>query len=132
MGSLDSAEETCCEIAVSTNRLVVAPAYRLAPEHPYPSGLEDCYTAALHVFAQAETLGVNPASIAIGGSSAGGGLAAGTALLLRDRTTFGFAAQILMYPMLDHRNRSTRDTHPSVWNRKTNQIAWDATSTVGE
>ncbi|KAF5025395.1 hypothetical protein F66182_2497 [Fusarium sp. NRRL 66182] len=78
--------------------------YRLAPENPYPAPLEDCWAALLHVQSQAAKLNVDPKRIAIFGESAGGGLAAGLALLSRDR---GFsppvAKQILLYPMIDDR-----------------------------
>lgn len=79
--------------------------YRLAPEHPYPTPLEDCYTSLVWVRDHAEELNVDPTRIGVMGESAGGGLAAGVTLLARDR---GFspplAKQILVYPMLDDRN----------------------------
>ncbi|MDH3499359.1 MAG: alpha/beta hydrolase [Acidimicrobiia bacterium] len=101
--------------------------YRLAPEHPFPAPLEDCY-AALKWFAR-DCPGVNGSRVIIGGASAGAGLAAGLALLARDRGEIDVAFQLLIYPMIDDRNvtRSSQEiTHPSVWNRRANLDGWNA------
>jgi acetyl esterase/lipase len=77
--------------------------YRIAPEHPHPTPVEDCYAALRWLADNGPTLGVDPTRIAIMGDSAGGGLAAGVALLARDRGGPAIAQQLLVYPMLDDR-----------------------------
>jgi acetyl esterase/lipase len=77
--------------------------YRIAPEHPDPTPVEDCYAALTWLVDNADTLGVDPSRIAVMGDSAGGGLAAGVCLIARDRGGPAVAQQILIYPMLDDR-----------------------------
>jgi acetyl esterase/lipase len=77
--------------------------YRIAPEHPHPTPVEDCYAALRWLAENATTLGVEPARLAVMGDSAGGGLAAAVCLLARDRGGPAVAQQILVYPMLDDR-----------------------------
>jgi acetyl esterase/lipase len=77
--------------------------YRIAPEHPHPTPVEDCYAALAWLADNAAALGVDPARIGVMGDSAGGGLAAGVSLLARDRGGPRIASQLLIYPMLDDR-----------------------------
>lgn len=96
--------------------------YRLAPEHPYPAALEDCYAALLRL---AELPGVDATRIAIGGASAGGGLAAALALLARDRGEVTPVLQLLSYPMLDDRSAAlppNRDYR--LWSPASNAFGW--------
>lgn len=87
--------------------VLVTVEYRLAPEHPDPVPVEDCYTSLKWMSDNATDLGINPDQILIMGASAGGGLAAGTTLLCRDRPGPKVCAQMLIYPMLDDRVTST-------------------------
>ncbi|HSS32752.1 MAG TPA: alpha/beta hydrolase [Solirubrobacterales bacterium] len=78
--------------------------YRLAPENPHPAPVEDCYAGLVWTAANAERLGIDPDRIAVYGGSAGGGLAAATAIVARDRGGPPLAFQMLLYPMLDDRS----------------------------
>lgn len=78
--------------------------YRLAPENPHPAPVEDCYAGLAWTAANAERLGIDPSRIAVYGGSAGGGLAAATAIVARDRGGPALAFQMLLYPMLDDRS----------------------------
>ncbi len=127
--SVDDTDFQCKQIVRDVGCLVTSVDYRLAPEHPYPAALHDGYAALRWLARNAEDLGVEPDRIAVGGSSAGAGLAAGVALLARDRGEVPLCLQWLVYPMLDDRDRtpSTHEiTDPSVWNRTSNQRAWQA------
>ncbi|MET9771414.1 alpha/beta hydrolase [Streptomyces sp. NPDC006415] len=108
---------------------VVSVDYRLAPEHPYPEPVEDCYRALRWTAEQAGALGIDPERLAVGGISAGGGLAAATALLARDRGGPRLAFQLLLCPMLDDRNttHSSREfTEAVTWPRANNLYGWAA------
>ncbi|MFJ6512920.1 alpha/beta hydrolase [Streptomyces sp. NPDC091406] len=108
---------------------VVSVDYRLAPEHPYPGPVEDCYRALRWTAEQAVALGIDPERLAVGGISAGGGLAAATALLARDRGGPRPAFQLLLCPMLDDRNTtiSSREfTEAVTWPRANNLYGWAA------
>ncbi|WJL96272.1 alpha/beta hydrolase [Microbacterium sp. ET2] len=103
--------------------------YRLAPEHRYPAAVEDVYAALGWVARQAATLDVDPDRIILTGISAGGGLAAATALLARDRGGPGVFAQLLVCPMLDDRNQTGSGTQMAgrgAWDRDANETAWSA------
>lgn len=107
---------------------VVSVDYRLSPETKFPGPVEDCYAALTWLHANAKKLGVDKNRIAIGGESAGGGLAAGLALLTRDRGKIKICHQQLIYPMID--DRSAVKGHPVagefIWNRKANHFGWSA------
>jgi acetyl esterase/lipase len=102
--------------------------YRVAPEHPYPTPVEDCYTALVWLATRANHLGIDPARIAVMGGSAGGGLAASVALLARDRGGPPLAHQLLLAPMLDDRTASV-DALPQAlltWDYDDNLTGWRA------
>lgn len=106
---------------------VVSVDYRLAPEASGTTLVEDCYAGLGWVASHADELGIDPARIIVAGTSAGGGLAAGTTLLGRDRQGPAIAAQVLICPMLDHRNTtesSSQFTGPGVWSREANEFGW--------
>jgi acetyl esterase len=102
LGTLDSAGSICRELARRAGCVVVSVDYRLAPEHPFPAAVEDAYTAASWVARNADTVGGDPARIAVGGTSAGGTLAAATALRARDADGPDVAHQLLCYPATDY------------------------------
>ncbi|MFJ2745190.1 alpha/beta hydrolase [Streptomyces sp. NPDC087440] len=103
--------------------------YRLAPGTRYPGALEDCWAGLAWAVAHADALGIDPGRIVLGGKSAGGGLAAGLALLNRDRGGPAPLGQLLLSPMLDDRN-DTFSAHQmsgrDVWDRTSNCTAWQA------
>lgn len=90
-------------LARELGAVVASPDYRLAPEHPYPTPLEDCYAGLAWLSDNAGSLGIDSARVAVYGMSAGGGLAAGLSLLARDRGAPGIAFQYLAFPELDDR-----------------------------
>lgn len=101
--------------------------YALAPESPYPGPLEDCYAGLCWVHEHAAELGIDATRIGIGGASAGAGLAAGLALLVRDRGTLPVAFQVLIYPMIDDRQLTRSSQWPDpVWPPPANRYGWDS------
>ncbi len=108
---------------------VVTVEYRLAPEFPDPYPVEDCYAGLVWTGEHAAELGIDPARLIIAGASAGGGLAAGTALLARDRSGPALAGQMLICPMLDDRDVTVSTAQidgVGVWDRGSNLTGWTA------
>ncbi len=101
LGGLDSHDTLCRELASQAGVVLVAVDYRLAPEHPYPAGLEDCMAATRWVAAHAAALGADRSRLAVVGDSSGASLAAGVAMLTRDAGDLTVALQVLAYPALD-------------------------------
>ncbi|WP_259470977.1 alpha/beta hydrolase [Streptomyces sp. 1114.5] len=108
---------------------VVSVEYRLAPRTRFPGAVEDCYAGLSWVFEHADALGVDARRVVVGGKSAGGGLAAALALLVRDRGGPAPAGQLLLSPMLDDRG-DTFSSHQlaghDTWDRTSNATAWQA------
>ncbi|MER6427638.1 alpha/beta hydrolase [Streptomyces sp900105245] len=102
-GDLDTPRAFAARIADQVGAVVVSPDYRLAPEHPFPAGLDDCWAALEWTRAHAGELGVDPDRIGVGGFSAGGALAAGLALRARDTGGPRIRYQYLLFPQLDDR-----------------------------
>lgn len=100
-GSRETHDAICRALANRARCVVVSPEYRLAPEHRHPAAPEDCYAAARWMAAQAAALGIDPSRIAVAGDSAGGNLAAVTALLCRERGGPALVHQLLVYPVID-------------------------------
>jgi acetyl esterase/lipase len=109
-GGLDTHDGVCRRLANASGCQVFALDYRLAPEHPFPAGLEDVLAAMTALAGQAGSLGFDPAKLAVAGDSAGGGLAASACLLVRDRGGPAVALQLLICPILDlvHESDSRR------------------------
>jgi acetyl esterase/lipase len=129
MGSVDVEVPIMQRLVDEVGCVVVAVEYRLAPEHPYPAPLDDCYQALTWLFASAAELGVDEEKVAIGGISAGAGLASGLALMARDRGDYRIVYQLLLCPMLDDLNERP-STHMDLtgigWDRRSNQKGWQA------
>jgi acetyl esterase/lipase len=129
MGDIDQDDRLMMQLVKRIGCVAVSVDYRLAPEHTFPAPVEDCYAGLKWLFAHAGELGVEPSRIAIGGASGGGGLAAGLALLTRDRGEVQVAFQLLIYPMIDDRNATPAShaiTDPRMWNRESNRLGWKA------
>lgn len=129
LGEVGMNDQLCAMRAEELGCLVASVDYRLAPEHPYPAQLHDCYAALSWLAANSPDVGIDPAAIAVGGSSSGGGLATGLTMMARDQGGPAIIFQLLVYPMLDHRNQTrtsglVQDTR--VWNQAANVAAWAA------
>jgi acetyl esterase/lipase len=124
IGSPRQDDRWCRRIAGELDVTVAATSYRLAPQHPYPAALDDCLAAYLWLTRQPT---VDPNRVAIGGASAGGGLAAALALRIRDEGHVAPAFQLLVYPMLDDRTAAQADSaaeYRRLWNNKSNAFGW--------
>jgi acetyl esterase len=127
IGSIEAEHAGAALLALNVGAVVVSVQYRLAPEHPYPAGLHDCYAALTFVHAESDALGVDSGRIALVGASAGGGLAAATALYARDRGGPPVCFQLLQIPELDDRleTASMRAFVDSpLWNRPLAVQSW--------
>ncbi|HTI14508.1 MAG TPA: alpha/beta hydrolase [Dictyobacter sp.] len=133
MGSANAEDLRVKSMVSAIGYAAVSVDYRLAPETPYPGPVEDCYAAVKWISTHADELGIDPNRIAVGGSSAGGGLTAALALLTRDRGDFSLAFQFLLAPMLDDRTCTLTKPHPYtgefIWTPETNRFGW--TSLLG-
>ncbi len=128
VGSIDTEHMGSTALARQLGVVVVSVDYRLAPEHPFPAGIEDCYAALVWLHDHADELGVDTARIAVNGGSAGGGLAAGLALLARDRGGPRLCFQYLGIPELDDRldTPSMHRFHDTpMWARPAAEKSWE-------
>ncbi len=128
-GSIVGSDPMNLMICSKLKAVVLAVGYRLAPEANARAALDDCYTGLAYLHANAEALGVDPNRIAVGGESAGGGLAAALTIEARDKGEFAICHQHLTYPMLDNRTGTTEQpgdplTGEFIWTRERNQFGW--------
>lgn len=128
LGRVSDTTAMCQDLSAEFDCVVANVDYRLSPETRFPGPMEDCYAVLAWVHANAEALGVDPARIAIMGESAGGGLAAMTAIASRDRGDTPLCYQVLVYPMLDDRTGSIVRVPPFIgaigWNEAGNRFGW--------
>jgi acetyl esterase len=127
LGNLDQVYLRGLSVATDADAVMVSVDYRLAPEHPFPAGVDDCYAALLWVHEHADELGVDLARLAVGGESAGGALAAVVAQMARDRIGPALAFQLLAYPVIDNRMTTASvqafvDT--PVWDGRLCEVMW--------
>ncbi|HEX6354555.1 alpha/beta hydrolase [Actinophytocola sp.] len=128
LGSAAMFDSDATRIAAEVGAVVVSVDYRLAPENPFPAGLDDCYAALVWTAKSATELGIDPDRLAVGGDSAGGGLAAAVALLARDRGGPELCFQYLGIPELDDRlnTPSMQAYHDTpLWHRPAAEFSWD-------
>jgi len=128
IGDMYLEEHRCLRLAADGGCVVVSVDYRLAPENPFPAGVEDCYCALAWVGAQVKELGLDLDRIAVGGASAGGALAAAVAQMSRDRSGVPLALQLLIYPVIDDRMETASMKAfgaTPIWNSGSNAQMWD-------
>ncbi|MEB4212238.1 alpha/beta hydrolase [Mycobacterium sp. 94-17] len=122
MGHAAQDDKYLRKLSGRTGFAIAAVEHRLAPEHPYPIPVEDCYAALMWL---ARQHWVDPDRIAIGGASAGGNFAAAVAQRVHDRDDVRIAFQMLVYPMLDDRTGAKCDGPRRImWSESDNQLAW--------
>lgn len=127
LGTAAREDVSASRICEHVGAVVVSVEYRLAPEHPHPAPLEDCYAGLAWTVDHAVELGIDPQRLALYGGSAGGGLVLATSLLARDRGFPALRFQMSIYPMIDDRNEtpsSQEITDIGVWDRAGNIQAW--------
>jgi len=127
VGEIGMMDAFCDRVAADLSVMVVSVDYRLAPENPFPAAVEDCFAAVSWLAEHADELGVDPDRIAIAGQSAGGGLAAATALMARDRGGPALCFQLLEIPELDDRLATPSMTDfvdTPLWNRPNAVRSW--------
>ena len=127
LGNMDGEDPVASTICVGVDAVVVSVEYRLAPEHPYPAPVEDCYAGLAWMARNAAELGFDPDRLAVYGGSAGGGLTIATSMLARDRGFPALRFQMPIYPMIDDRNETPSSheiTDIGIWDRSANIEAW--------
>lgn len=127
IGSPRTCDFRCGDMCREVGITIVAVGQRLSPEHAYPLPSDDCLAAWHWLQTAAPSLGIDPARVAIGGVSSGGGLAAGLVQRVHDAGGIQPVAQVLLAPLLDDRTAARRELdvikHP-VWTNRLNRLAW--------
>jgi acetyl esterase/lipase len=129
LGEPEQGHLLCGRWAGELGILIISVDYRLAPEDPFPAGLDDCYAAVTWARDHADELGISPDRIAVGGDSAGGGLAAAVSQVARDQGGPAICFQLLEYPMLDDRTGLLEDEAGRgrfLWTAASNRFGWSA------
>jgi acetyl esterase/lipase len=127
LGTIEGEHQTSLLLCETLGCVLVSVEYRLAPEHPHPAPVRDCYAGLVWMTDHADELGIDPNRLAIYGGSAGGGLALGTSLMARDRGGPQLCFQMPIYPMIDDRNETPSSheiTDIGIWDRAGNIEAW--------
>lgn len=127
LGNTALDDRFCASTALALGIVVVSVEYRLAPEHPFPAPLDDCYAAWRWMQKNASSIGIDAKRIAIGGQSAGGALAASLVQRMHDARENKAAALWLFCPMLDDNTATRRDLDDVkhwVWNNRSNTTGW--------
>jgi acetyl esterase len=129
LGDVDGDMVAPAQVADELGAVVVSVEYRLAPEHPFPAPVEDCYAGLAWMAAHAGELGFDPGKLAVGGLSAGAGLAAAVALMARDRGGPALCFQLLDIPEVDDRLATPsmkQFTDTPLWNHPNAILSWEA------
>ena len=129
IGSPEQDDPCCVQYTRELGLATISVDYHHAPEHPFPTALEESLAALQWVEAHAGQLGIDAGRIAIGGASAGGGLAAALAQLAHDRQALKPVLQLLVYPMLDDRTVIQTDLAKIdnlVWSQASNRFGWES------
>jgi len=124
LGTLDTTDPIARSLAVATDCVVVSVGYHLAPEHPFPDQPRECFAALEWAADHADTFGGDPDRLAVGGDSAGGNLAAATAMQARDRDGPDLDHQLLVYPVTTDADLPARDEHGEGYGLTTAEMAW--------
>lgn len=127
IGKPEMEDGVCTQFVRELGISIVSVDYRLAPKHPFPAGLDDCYSALIWAKQNSEPFGFDANRTAVGGTSAGSGLAAALAQLAFDRKEVSPVFQLLTYPMLDDRTALRNDIDDSrspTWSQKSNRFGW--------
>ncbi len=127
IGDVGICDDTCCRLVKELGLTVVSVDYRLAPKHPFPAALDDCFEAWHALLAGADEWGLDTGRLAIAGDSAGGGLAAAVVQRIADAGGVQPAAQVLLYPMLDDRTAADQSLDAIghvLWSNRNNRAGW--------